>query len=539
MKKRYSHRIDKSYWLSKPISKTLQKSIITLLLLFSIGFANGQTFVVDGLKYTVTTATEVSVNKDGTCPTGALTIPSLVTDPNSSIEYTVRAIENNAFQDCSALTNITLPNSLTSIGNFAFFGCSGLNNLTLPNSITSIGIQAFRDCSALTNVTLPNSITSIASQTFQDCSALTNITLPNSLISIGETAFFGCNELSSITLPNSLTSIGTSAFYQCSALSSLSLPNSLTSIETSAFAYCSALTNITLPNSLATIGNFAFFECNGLISIDLPISLTSIGTSAFANCSALTEVTVAWQMPITINSGVFLGLTLSGITLKVPEGEITTYEAASVWTDFSPISAVHNLTKTACGNFEFGDSTYTVSGIYNDTITTTENNDSISRLNLTILDLPDAPDLTVSGSTISAFVSDSLSYQWINCSNNTVVAGQTSSTFSPTESGRYGAILSNETCSDTTACIEFTLTSVVSNDLPKVVLYPNPTSSNITIRVEQGFNMEITNVLGEIVLKQELVNTETTLETSRLNKGIYFINLYSQKGNQTLRFVKE
>ena len=72
------------------------------------------------------------------------------------------------------------------------------------------------------------------------------------------------------------------------------------------------------------------------------------------------------------------------------------------------------------------------------------------------------------------------------------------------------------------------------------MVYPNPTSSNATIQIPFGeeFNMEVTNVLGEIVLKQELVNTETTLETSRLNKGIYFINLYNEKGNQTLRFVK-
>lgn len=82
-------------------------------------------------------------------------------------------------------------------------------------------------------------------------------------------------------------------------------------------------------------------------------------------------------------------------------------------------------------------------------------------------------------------------------------------------------------------------TSIASNILPQLVLFPNPTSSNITISVEQEFNMEITNVLGEVVLSQKLVNSETVLQTSELYKGVYFVNLYNEKGNQTLRFIKD
>lgn len=79
MKKKYSQGIGRSYWLSNTTSKTLQKSILTLLLLFSVSFANAQSFVLDGLRYTITTGTEVSVNKDLAYPTGALTITSVVT----------------------------------------------------------------------------------------------------------------------------------------------------------------------------------------------------------------------------------------------------------------------------------------------------------------------------------------------------------------------------------------------------------------------------------------------------------------------------
>ena len=313
-----------------------KKPFLTLLLLLCVGFANGQTFVVDGLQYTVTTAPEVSVNKVGTtCPTGALTIPSLVTDPGTNIAYTVRTIESQAFLNCSALTSVTLPNSLTSIGDDAFRACSGLTSVTLGDSLTFIGDDAFRACSRLTSLTLPNSLTSIGSSAFRDCSALTSLTLPNSLISIGLQVFRGCTGLTSVTLGDSLTSIAGSAFNGCSSLTSVTLGDSLTSIAGGAFFGCSSLTSVTLPNSLTSIAGGAFQNCSALSSLTLPNSLTSIAGFTFSGCSGLTEVTVAWQTPLVISSNVFDGLTLSGITLKVPEGEIATYEAAAVWQDFS------------------------------------------------------------------------------------------------------------------------------------------------------------------------------------------------------------
>ena len=107
---------------------------------------------------------------------------------------------------------------LTSVGYEAFEGCSGLTSITIPNSVTSIGSGAFWACSSLTSITMGNGVTSIGVSAFSVCTSLTSIDIPNSVTNIGSTVFFGCSGLTSITIPNSVTSIGSNAFYGCTGL---------------------------------------------------------------------------------------------------------------------------------------------------------------------------------------------------------------------------------------------------------------------------------------------------------------------------------
>ena len=130
-------------------------------------------------------------------------------------------LNNYAFYNCSGLTSVTIPDSVTSIVDSAFSGCSGLTSVTIGNSVTSIGYGAFCGCSGLTSVTIGNNVTSIDKSAFDGCSGLTSVTIPDSVTSIGDYAFYGCSGLTSVTIPDSVTSIGKAAFWGCSGLKNI------------------------------------------------------------------------------------------------------------------------------------------------------------------------------------------------------------------------------------------------------------------------------------------------------------------------------
>ena len=286
-----------------------------------------------------------------------------ITIPNS-----VTSIGNYAFWKCTGLTSIEIPNSVTSIGNYAFAGCTGLTSvhisdlaawctisffnassnplcyakhlyfndteitdLLIPNSVTSIGDYAFDGCSSLTSIEIPNSVMSIGNYAFYNCTGLTSIEIPNSVMSIGNYAFSGCTGITSITIPNSIASTGNYAFADCIGLTSVEIPNSVTSIGIQCFHGCSGLTSVTIGNGVTSIGIGAFWGCSGLTSIEIPNSVTSIGNYAFRDCSNLSVLTLHCSEPPILGTNSLPDN--SNLSIYVPCGSLETYKNA--WRNYA------------------------------------------------------------------------------------------------------------------------------------------------------------------------------------------------------------
>jgi len=237
------------------------------------------------------------------------------------IPDSVTSIGSSAFYGCTSLTSVTIGDSVTSIGNSAFSWCYSLTSVTIGDSVTSIGSSAFSYCYSLTSVTIGDSVTSIGSEAFRGCSGLTSVTIPDSVTSIGSEAFRGCSGLTSVTIPDSVISIGSDAFYGCNSalymeyeygkyvgnsenpyqvlievtnqnLSTYKIHEDTKIIANSVFSSCARLTSITIPDSVTSIGEEAFYTCSSLESVTIGNSVTSIGTNAFFNCYRLTSVTI-------------------------------------------------------------------------------------------------------------------------------------------------------------------------------------------------------------------------------------------------------
>ena len=243
--------------------------------------------------------------------TGNIVIPSSIDGKN------VVSLGFKAFYGSTAITEVTLPNTLKNVGGYAFAGCTKLAKINFGTGVQYLSINAFENCTALTSLSIPKSLTkdcgnhpfagcsNITSVTFedeitqipaflcQDLTGITEITIPNSATKIGGYAFAGCTKLAKINFGTGVQYLSINAFENCTALTSLSIPKSLTKdCGNHPFAGCSNITSVTFEDEITQIPAFLCQDLTGITEITIPNSATKIGGYAFAGCTSLKKITI-------------------------------------------------------------------------------------------------------------------------------------------------------------------------------------------------------------------------------------------------------
>lgn len=168
-----------------------------------------------------------------------------------------------SFRDFKSLTEINIPNIITSISNKMFYNCKNLKTINLPNTITTIGTNAFRNCYRLVNINIPSSVEYIGNQAFWHCKSLKSIVIPNSVQTIGTNCFGCCYKLTTIKINSNIMTIPTSCFSNCNSLETVVWqPNSMyAEIDNNAFNKCESLKNIdSWANNISHVGLNAFYK---------------------------------------------------------------------------------------------------------------------------------------------------------------------------------------------------------------------------------------------------------------------------------------
>ena len=341
-----------------------------------------------------------------------LKIPSSFTLDDQTLP--LKKISRGAFQNCTTLKSVTIPEGVTEIGYEAFRGCTNLADVSFPTTLTTMDSYAFSGCpiksllvnselsseirssfdsdtlesitfgsnttvipsrmcegmESLKSITFSNSITEIGDSAFERCTSLTKIVLPDSVKKIGDYAFYGTG-LTYADLGNGVETIGDEAFYAYPngvPISTLKLGNSLREIGKDAFCKISISGTLKLPDSLENIGYGAFSYCDGITSLELGSGTKVIGDYAFSSCSNLLKAKMNTGLT-EIGKNAFGATGLIG-KLTIPSGVKKIGEYAFAGTEITSVTFPETLeeidayafTALALTRVELPDSVTTLGG---------------------------------------------------------------------------------------------------------------------------------------------------------------------------------
>ncbi|MBR5725798.1 MAG: C10 family peptidase [Muribaculaceae bacterium] len=274
-------------------------------------------FEQDGLCYKVhgNEATVMNREYNYNSYSGNVVIPATVT--HDGVTLPVTAIGNNAFNRCTGLKSVVIPQGVKTIGNYAFYGCTSLQSLSLPSSVTSLGYAALSGCTSLRVVVLSN------------------------LSKLDYYVMAGCTKLMLKSLPGSVRVIGNGAFMRCSSLTSMNTGAGVTTVGKDAFAGCTSLRDVVLGDAVTTVSEGAFSNCRYLSSVKFGLSVELIESNAFESCDELTSLTLLPEMPpYLVDESCFSEKAYSQATLYVPQISVEDYMFCERWDLFGNVVGI-------------------------------------------------------------------------------------------------------------------------------------------------------------------------------------------------------
>ncbi len=512
------------------------------------------TVTVNAISTSTTTVSAcVSYTWNGTTYTSSGTYNHTLTNSLGcdSIATLNLTIKNNT----AATVSATACNTYTWAVNGTTYMASGAYTATIPNaagcdSVITLNLTINTPTTATVNHTACDTYTWPLNNTTYTASGTYTATIPNAA---------GCDSVVTLNL-----TIGTpsASLFPMTACTSYTWPQTgLTYVVSGAY-------NDTVPN---------MYGCDSVITLSLTITQP---TSATVSVTACTSYTWAQNGTMYTVSGMYNDTIVNAagcdsvITLDLTIVQPTTssvsvtactsytwaqngmmYTASGAYTDTIPNAAgcdsiitlnltINNptastFTVSTCSptyTWAQNGTVYTASGMYNDTITNAAGCDSVVTLNLTIT--PFVATATDNGNaTITA--SAGTTYQWINCTTNTPIAGATAQTFAPSANGTYAVVVSNGTCSDTSNCVVITNVGIKENTVSAISVHPNPTHDVVIVTMDASSAVvEVMDVQGKLVQTTQIKSGDS-IDLGAYERGVYTLRIKTDLGTSIERIVKD
>ena len=480
-----------SIYIPASVTEIDEMSLVPLNMTYiNVSEDNPNYRTIDGLLYSKDSTTLVQ------CPpgkSGTVTLP-----------LCTQHIGRFSFSYCRTLTNVALHEGITSIGYGAFMFAYSLDNITIPSTVSFIGSNLFEKCTALNNLVIANGnshyyldgmmIYSMGGDTLVSChKSVDSLYLPATLRVVG--GLGGNSDVRYVYIPDGVVKVDENAF-EGSSLQSIEVPNSVVFIDEYAFVNCESLTHVVMPETLDTMGQGCFEYCTNLTSIDIPNGLHTIPNSAFFGSTVLSHIT--WGDAVEVIDSFafggcsFLELYLPATLRSVRCGAFNGYYDGVLRrvTFSAPVDTIEPEAFTG----HHLESLRLMNSVPPVSLITLEYGADYGCLIDATVD-----SIIIPCGSLDAYVTDSY---W----------GQFAESF--VEDCDMGI-------DDATDC--------------NISVYPNPAGDCVT--VAGCSRIELVNMLGRVVLSQEIGGNTVEIDVSGLARGAYFLRLHTTDGIATRKVV--